>query len=82
MGNNFLEKGALELGIEGWVGEYLSGQGEGIPGRGGMACKKTKAQRYVMCGKSLVELIIRGWGKTLRKERNRSGKASGPSYRG
>ena len=24
MGNNFLEKGALELGIEGWAGEYLS----------------------------------------------------------
>ena len=24
VGNNFLEKGALELGIDGWVGEYLS----------------------------------------------------------
>ena len=22
--NNFLEKGVLELGIDGWVGEYLS----------------------------------------------------------
>lgn len=71
-GITFLEK-ALELGIEGWVGEYLSDR-EGIPGRRNGI---NRNQRYVMCGKrqSLVELIIRGWGEGMRK-RNRSGKAS------
>lgn len=36
VGNNFLEKGALELGIEGWVGEYLSDREKAFQA-GGMA---------------------------------------------
>lgn len=77
LGENFLEKRVLELGTEGWVGVHLS-DGEGIPDRRNSISKGSEA-RFVWKGvKSLVKLIIRGWGKWgrgWRREGNGSCKA-------
>lgn len=61
-----MEKGVLEPGTKGWVGVYLSEREKAFQAEG---IASAKVQRHVMWGRreSLVELLIRGWGKSGRR---------------
>ena len=56
VGNNFLEKGVLELGIDGWVGEYLSDWEKAFQA-GGIASAEVLAQRLASLKDSIQSRV-------------------------
>lgn len=79
LGEDFLVKGVLELRTEGWVGVHSSESEEDSLGKRNGISKGSEACFVWKGVKSLLDFIIRGWGKSgrgWRRKENKSCKTS------